>query len=139
MENAPTIKKTASRHWLLFILGVLLFVAGPVAFSIQMNMHRLMMPWYIPILATAGVLLMLLSVVRRWGLVRIALLILFVLACGFEWVALMKSSTPKYVGPAQPGHRLPDFSASLADGRPITTKDFEQGKPTALLFFRGHW
>src|SRR4029078_12585016 len=102
-------------------------------------MHRLAMPWYIPILATVGALLMLLSVVQRRGIVRIALLILFVLACGFEWVALMQTSTPKYVGPAQVGDKLPEFNASLADGTSFTNQDFATGKPTALLFFRGHW
>jgi hypothetical protein len=138
MENTPTIN-TAPRRWPFFFIGVLLFIVGPVAYAIQMNMHRLSMPWYIPILSTIGVLLMLLSVVQRRGIVRIVFLVLFMLFCGFEWMSLLATSTPKYVGPAQTGHKLPEFSASLANGARFTNKDLENGTPSALLFFRGHW
>jgi hypothetical protein len=129
-----------SRHWLLFIAGILLFLVGPLLYVIQFRMKHLVVPWYVPILATAGVALMIGSVWRRRGIVRAIVLVLFAILCGLEWSMLavgMKS--PLYTGPAQPGRRVPAFTATLADGAPFTEKDLAEGSSTILLFFRGRW
>jgi hypothetical protein len=129
-----------SRHWLLFIAGILLFLVGPPLYVIQFRMKHLVVPWYVPILATAGVALMIASVWRRRGFMRAILLVLFVVLCGLEWSMLavgMKS--PLYMGPAQPGRKVPAFTAMLADGAPFTEKDLAEGSSTILLFFRGRW
>jgi hypothetical protein len=139
MENASTIKATPVRRWPFFFIGVLLFIAAPVAYAIQISLHRLSMPWYIPILWTVGVLLMALSVLQRRGIVRSALLVVFVLVCGFGWAALLGTKTPEYTGPAEAGQKLPEFAASFANGAALTNKDFEKGTPSVLLFFRGRW
>ena len=38
----------------LALLGVLLFVLGPVLYFAQMQIPRFDMPWYLPILSTLG-------------------------------------------------------------------------------------
>ena len=58
------------RHWPFFLIGVLLFAAGPVAYFVQFRLHFLKMPWYAPALATAGVLLMAVSVWEHRGVWR---------------------------------------------------------------------
>jgi hypothetical protein len=129
-----------SRHWLLFSAGISLFVLGPVWFVVQFRLKHLGAAWYVPILASAGLLLLILSVWRRRGIVRIAFLMLFTIVCGFEWFILtVAARSPAYTGPAQPGRKVPQFAARLADGAPFTTADLEHGPSTVLVFFRGHW
>jgi hypothetical protein len=143
MENpqtaiAPT--PVASKRWPLFLLGVLLFVAGPVIYFVQFGMKQFVTPWYVPILASVGVLCMLASVLSRFGLLRGALFVLFLLACGGEWFMLLVAmKTPVYAGPAQIGKSVPTFATSLADGKAFATADLKNGKSTILLFFRGRW
>lgn len=142
MQNPePTPAATArSRHWLIFIAGILHFLVGPLLYVIQFRMKHLFVPWYVPILATAGVALMIASLWRRRGIVRAIVLVLFAVVCGLEWSMLavgMKS--PLYTGPALPGRNVPTFTANLADGTPFTEKDLEKGSSTILLFFRGRW
>ena len=73
-------------------------------------------------------------------MVRAVLLVPFLLLCGFEWFALaVGSRSPAYAGPATPGHKVPSFSSTLADGKPFTEKDLETGTRTALVFYRGRW
>lgn len=140
VEPVPHDAVSRPRHWLLFFAGVLLFVLGPAAYAMRLREKHLETPWYLPILASAAVAFMAVSIWRRRGVVRTILLVLFALLCGFEWFVLgvgMKS--PAYTGPAQPGRKVPQFTASLADGTPFTEKDLEQGTTTALVFYRGHW
>src|SRR5262245_159252 len=93
-----------------FILGVLLFVLGPVLYAIQFNMNRLTAPWYAPALASVGLLLLVISVARRPGIIRIVLTVLFALVCAFEWFMLLVATrTPTYAGPATVGARIPAF------------------------------
>ena len=57
------------RPW--FILGVLLFVLGPALYIVQFKLKHLgFMPWYVPLLATLGVAVMVLSVAQRRGILR---------------------------------------------------------------------
>ena len=98
------------------------------------------MPWYLPSLATLGVLFMIASVWQRRGIVRSVALGLFVLLCGLEWLFIVVlSRTPDYDGPAQVGSKVPPFTATLADGSQFSNQDLEAANPTVLLFFRGHW
>lgn len=140
-DSQPTATASAPpRVWPLFLAGVLLFIVGPAAYVAQINMHRLWMPWYVPVLASLGVLLMAASVWKRPGILRIAGLVLFVLACAGEWfMVLVATKSPVYVGPALPGNKVPAFSASLADGRAFTNQDLEKGVSSVLVFFRGRW
>jgi hypothetical protein len=142
METVPSTStaKTAPRRLPLFLFGFLLFVLGPIIYAFQFSAGVLTVPWYVPILGTVGVLLMLASIVRRPGVVRIALFVLFLLVCGFEWFfILFGANTPPYRGPAQAGRQLPAFTTTLWDGSSFSDKNLAEGKSTVLVFFRGRW
>ena len=47
--------------------------------------------------------------------------------------------SPAYAGPAQPGRKVPQFAARLADGTPFTSAELERGTWAVLVFYRGHW
>lgn len=139
-ESKPAAVISRSRHWLLFFTGIALFVVGPVWFVVQFRLKHLGPAWYVPILSSAGLLLLILSVVQRGGIVRTVFLILFAIVCGFEWFAFtVATRSPAYTGPAQPGRKVPQFVAQLADGTPFTNAELEKGTATVLVFFRGHW
>ena len=139
-QSDPAPLSAPPRRLPLYLLGTLLFIAGPVIYFIQFRMNRLVVPWYAPILATVGVVLILIAVMQRGGVIRIAVLVLLTLLCGLEWFFLVVGAkSPTYQGPAQAGHQLPPFVTTLADGKPFTNKDLETGTATALVFFRGRW
>ena len=124
----------------LFLAGVILFVLGPVIYFVQILARQLWTPWYLPALASLGVLLMVLSVRQRRGILRIAGLVCFVALCGLEWYALLVATkTPAYTGPAQVGRNLPAFTAARADGRAFSNNDLASGTRSVLVFFRGRW
>jgi peroxiredoxin len=120
---------------------MLLFLLAPAAFIVQLLvLKQLWKPWYVPILMTAGVLLMAVSAWQRRGFLRIGGLVLFLLVCAGEWyLVLFATRTEPYTGPAQPGHKIPAFATTLADGKELTNQDLEKGGRTALFFYRGHW
>jgi hypothetical protein len=129
-----------SRHWLFFLFGVLLVLLGPVVYVVQFQRGQLVTPWYVPLLASAGVLFMALSLWRRFGLLRTAGFVLFLLVCGFEWYALLVvARTPPYTGPVQPGGKVPAFAVALSDGTAFSDRDLATGTPTVMVFFRGRW
>lgn len=128
------------RGWPLFLLGVLLCALGPIVYLIQLKMNVLVTPWHAPILATLGVLALIVWIAQRPGWLRIAGAIPFVLFCCFEWFMLLVAfRTPAYTGPAVPEKKLPSFATTLAEGRSLTDKDLANGSRTALVFFRGRW
>ena len=142
MDNVQTAATTKAppRRRPFFFAGVLLFLLGPAMYFVQLRLGHLWMPWYVPVLASIGVLFMMVSVWQRRGVLRSAGLLLFVLLCGFEWfLALVATKSPVYTGPAQPGRQIPAFAATLADGKTFTNYDLENGIPTVLVFFRGRW
>jgi len=143
MDNvapAPSGTVPRPRHRPLFLSGILLFVLGPAIYFVQFRLKHFETPWYVPLLAAAGVVLMSVSTWRRRGVVRIILLVLFTILCGLEWyMLLIGTRSPVYTGPAQPGRKVPEFTAIFADGKPFTEKDLERGTSTVLVFFRGRW
>jgi hypothetical protein len=143
MGNAESLSPpvvSRSRHWLPFAAGIALFVVGPVWYVIQFRLKNLGAAWYVPLLSSAGVFLLILSVWRRRGIVRTVFLMLFAIVCGFEWfVFTVAARSPAYTGPAQPGRKVPQFAAQLSDGTSFTTAELERGNSTVLVFFRGHW
>jgi hypothetical protein len=140
IESVPPALNSRSRHWPLFIAGIALFVLGPVWFVTQFRLKNLGPAWYVPILSSAGLLLLILSVLRSRGIVRVVLLMFFALVCGLEWyVFTVAARSPAYTGPAQPGRKVPQFAARLADGTAFTSAELEKGTSTVMVFFRGHW
>ena len=143
MDNVDSVPPSAisrSRHWTLFIAGIALFLLGPAWFVTRFRLQNLGPAWYVPILSSAGLLLLIFSVLRRRGIVRMVLLIVFATVCGLEWyVFTVAARSPAYTGPAQPGRKVPQFAARLADGTPFTSAELEKGKSTVMVFYRGHW
>jgi hypothetical protein len=139
-ESVPPSVISRSRHGILFVAGIAFFVLGPVWILAQFRLRRLGAAWYVPVVSSVGLLLMIWSVRRRRGVVRMVFLVLFALVCGFEWFAFMVASrSPAYTGPAQPGHKVPQFAARLSDGTPFTSAELEKGASTVVVFYRGHW
>ena len=134
----PAIPTPRRRPW--FLLGVVLFLAGPIINAIEISMGRLQVPWYLLVLTTAGVALMSISVWQRRGVFRIAGLLFFTIFCAGCWfLILVFTKAPPYTGPATPGKKVPAFTAALADGKSFTDQDLADGKNSVLLFFRGRW
>ena len=139
MEYLQPVDPTP-RRWPLFIGGLLLFLAGPVLYAVQVSLKHLWTPWYMPLLASLGVVLMIASVRQRRSVWRGAALAFFALLCGGEWyLMLVAAKTPAYIGPAQPGSKLPPFATVLADGTPFTNQDVEHEVRSVLVFNRGRW
>ncbi len=142
MENLPAVATTtpAPRRWPFFWAGLLLFLVGPVLYAVQVSLKHLWTPWYVPLMASLGIVLMIASVLQRRSALRGAALVFFALLCGGEWyLMLVATKTPAYTGPAQPGGKLPPFAAMLADGTPFTNKHVENEVRSVLVFFRGRW
>jgi hypothetical protein len=140
LQPATTAPSAPPRRRPLYLIGVVLFFVGPLIYYIQFRLRHLGVPWYAPVLATLGVVFLVVSVIQHGGVLRIAGLVLLTLLCGLEWfVLLVGSKTPLYTGPAAAGRPVPAFVTTLADGKPFSSKDLEKGTPTVLLFFRGRW
>jgi len=136
---SPPVARSRGRLWLW--LGVGLFLLGFLLNFVQIFVLKfLVTPWYVPILATAGVLLALVSVRQRptWTRV-IALLALVLLSAGWWYFILSMSRLPEYKGPVQVDKEIPEFTTTFADGSSFTEKDLQKGTPTVLVFYRGHW
>jgi hypothetical protein len=134
-----TTLQTATRRWPLFLLGLLLFILGPISVFAQLHFHDRHTPYQAPILATLGVLLMAVSLWQRGGIIRGIALFLFAALCGLEWFLLLVAmKTPDYAGPTV-GQKTPPFTTTLANGSAFTNDDLAKGENTVLIFFRGHW
>ncbi len=123
----------------LFV-GLLLVMAGPVIYTVQILNKSLMAPWYFPILATLGALLIAWSLVQSRSFVRGGIAGLAALVAGLSWLfMLVGMATPPYTGPVTVGRAFPGFETTLASGRPFQQSDLQGDKSTVLLFFRGRW
>ena len=129
---------TRGRGW--FGLGAALFALGLILYMVEFALKHLVVPWYAPILGTAGVLLMIASLRYRRSWLRGVVAALLALLTIGEWSFLLfLSRAPAYTGPAHAGSPLPAFSAVRADGQPFTDADLRHGQSTVLLFFCGRW
>jgi hypothetical protein len=134
----PRGTRTAGRWW--FVAGAGLVLLGLAAYVAQVAFKVLTVPWYAPVLATAGLGLMAVAMWRRRTAARMIGLGLFALVTAFEWAFLLSlSRLPAYTGPVRVGQTLPPFATTLADGTPFTERDLATGVPTVLVFFRGRW
>jgi hypothetical protein len=123
----------------LFWLGVGLCALGIALVVLQYSLGRLITPWYLPILATLGAVLLAWSVARRRSALRILGLVMAILVAGFGWLFLFAAALPDYEGPAHAGQPIPGFQTRLADGRPFSDENLRDGRPSVLVFFRGRW
>lgn len=137
---AAVASDTAPRRRVpLLLLGTLLFLIGPIVYTVQVQIRYLKTPWYIPILSTIGLFLILNWVWQRRSLLRIATAIPYILLYAFMWVALIGLNTPQYRGPLQAPRLVPKFVTMTVEGDRFTEKDLQSGVPSVLVFFRGRW
>jgi hypothetical protein len=135
--SSPPVKRHPGRIYLALGLG--LVALGIIGYVVQIKMHRLSTPWYLPILATGGVVLVSLSLWQKRTVWRILGLVLAVLLAGFEWTFLLATRLPPYSGPVAVGQAFPVFATVRADGMPFTQRDLKDGQNHVLVFFRGRW
>jgi len=134
--------KTTSRHpgRSLLLLGMLVAVAGPVLMILLMFAAKILItPWYVPLLGTLGVALIILALMRSRSIWRWAAVVIFTLFAGFQWWAVLAMQTPAYTGSLKDGEPFPAFATTLADGSTFTQDDLKRDQNTVMVFFRGHW
>lgn len=136
--SSPPTHRSAGRGLLWAGIALSAAVIGLVA--LQWSLKILIVPWYVPIGIALGALLVLWSLTRRVGVIRVIVLVLLVGLAGFTWFTLaVGGKLPQYTGPVQAGKRLPPFRTTLADGSSFTQGDLEDGRRRVLTFFRGRW
>jgi hypothetical protein len=137
MTTPATATAPTGRRWLL--LGLALTVLGVVAYAGQIALHRLTAPWYVPIVATMGVVLVAASLWQKLTVWRGLGLIVVVLVAGAAWAFMFMTRLPAYTGPVAVGRPFPAFTTVRADGTPFTDRDLVGDRDTVLVFFRGRW
>jgi hypothetical protein len=123
----------------LAVLGFALALLGVLAYIAQVWMQWLWAPWYWPIAATLGVVLVIVALWQARSLWRFLGLVLVLLIAGAGWAALIATRLPAYTGPVAAGRPFPVFVSSRADGSAFMQGDLAGPQNTALVFFRGRW
>ena|SRR5947209_2599514 len=140
MEATATPAVRGHAGALVMGLGLLLAVLGPILYAVQFRAGKFFVPWYVPILSTIGLILIILALRQQLGAWRIVGFIFVAGLAGLEWAFLLFfSRLPQYSGPVVSGRPLPPFAAALASGAPLTQDNFKGEQATALVFFRGRW
>ncbi|MCI0464367.1 MAG: hypothetical protein L0Z62_46120 [Gemmataceae bacterium] len=135
--TSPTTERSRGRAYFWAGIGVCLLGLGLV--FVQFGLKHLFVPWYSPVLATVGAVLLLLSVAARRSIPRVVALVLVAALAAFEWYALVSlGKLPDYTGP-QAGKQLAPFRATFADGRAFTEADLRDRSRRVMVFFRGRW
>jgi hypothetical protein len=122
-----------------FWAGLGLCVLGLAATVVQFALQIIRTPWYSPVLATLGAILLLVAVARRRTIPRVIGLVLVAAFAGLQWYFLgVLMKLPDYKGP-EAGRPVPAFAASLADGRSFGDADLRDGSRHVLVIYRGRW
>jgi len=138
--SRPSVDTSRHPGRLHLLLGVLLAVAGVVIYYFQLSANILTTPWYMAILATGGVLFILLALARSRSIWRWTALVLCTLFAAAVWVMLLVVvNAPAYTGPVKPGQAFPAFTTTLADGSTFNEDKLKGDQNTVLVFYRGHW
>jgi hypothetical protein len=125
---------------LYLVLGMVVALAGLGIYAIQLHAKVLTTPWYVPILAMAGVVLLVLALVQSRSVWRWAACVLFFLLAAGEWLMLLVLlGAPAYTGPVKAGQPFPAFTTTLADGSTFNQENLHGDQNTILVFFRGRW
>jgi hypothetical protein len=138
--EAPPLELRRTSGRVYAWLGLAALLLGLIAYLVQFELRILAVPWYTPVLGTAGVVLLLMALARKRTLWRWLGVVFVGLLTGFEWYFLLFLSVlPAYTGPVTAGQSFPAFTTTLADGAPFNQNDLKGSKNTALVFFRGRW
>jgi hypothetical protein len=128
-----------SRGRLFLLLGIGLAVLGVVGYVVQISLQRLMAPWYMPVLATLGGVLVIISLREKRTVWRVFALVGVGLLAAGEWGILFAFRLPPYTGPVTVGRPFPSFETSRADGTLFTQSNLTGDRASTLVFFRGRW
>jgi hypothetical protein len=139
MTSSSSTAPHRFRGRLFLLLGLGLAVLGVVAYVMQISLGRLMAPWYMPALASLGVVLVVMSLLERRTVWRVVALVAVVILAGAEWAMMHAMRLPPYTGPITVGRPFPAFETSRADGTPFTERDLAGDQNNVLVFFRGRW
>src|SRR5271169_5712295 len=107
---APTRRRSPGR--LFVALGLALAILGPAVYVVQISMQRLRAPWYLPIAATLGVVLLIVALWQARTVWRVLALLFVLLLAGAEWAFLLGSRLPAYTGPVAVGQPFPAFATT---------------------------
>ena len=138
-DAKETVAHRPSAGRLYLFLGMLVAISGLVIYTIQMLAKILSSPWYVPVLATLGVLLIAYSLVPRRTIWRWGAAGLFTLLAAGIWLMFLAMAAPPYTGPVTVGRAFPNFETKLAGGNSFSQADLQGDQDTVLLFFRGRW
>jgi hypothetical protein len=133
----PTPRRYPGRFSLW--LGLAVALLGLVAYFVMLSRGDLTFPWYLPLSAVLGVLLVGFTIFRGLTVFRILAFILVVVLAGLEGFFLFATRLPAYTGPVAVGKPFPAFSTLRADGKPFTQANLQGEKGTVMVFFRGRW
>ena len=139
MTNSSSAAPQRSLGRPFLLLGLALAVLGIAAYAVQISLQRLIAPWYMPILASLGVVLVIISLLERRTVWRASALLAVLVLASAQWAFLYAARLPPYTGPIVVGRPFPAFEAKRADGTPFTQRDLAGDTHNVLVFFRGRW
>jgi hypothetical protein len=139
MTASSTAAPYRLRGRVLLFLGLGLALVGVLAYVVQLSLQQLIAPWYMPVLATLGVVFIGASMLELRTIWRAIALVVVVLLAGAEWAFMYAVRLPRYTGPVVVGQPFPAFELSRADGTPFSQRDLAGDQNNVLVFFRGRW
>jgi hypothetical protein len=139
MINAERSDSQSARGRVLLLVGAGLPVLALIAYAVQIMVGRLTVPWYVPALASLGVVLVGSSLWKRPSLWRVLALIAVAVVAAGEWGLLFAFRLPRYTGPIVAERAFPGFETSRADGSVFSRSDLVGSRNNVLVFFRGRW
>ena len=138
--NTPPPKDSHGRPGrALVVLGLALPLLAVGAYAAQLWTYRMTAPWYLPVAATLGLLLIAASLWQARTACRWLALVPVLLACAAAWLFLLGTRLPAYNGPVAVGAQFPAFATVRADGSPFTDRDLAGDADNVVVFFRGRW
>jgi FtsH-binding integral membrane protein len=139
MHSSSINPATRFRSRLFVLSGLGLAVLGVVAYVVQISLQRLMLPWYMPTLASLGAVLIFVSLLERRTVWRVFALVAVVVLAGAEVAFLYAVRLPAYAGPVAVGRPFPAFETKRAAGAAFSQVDLAGDQKSVLVFFRGRW
>jgi hypothetical protein len=136
-SSAPTPRCSPGRAWTALGLGFAFL--GVIGYAMQLWLRHLTTPWYLPALATLGLVCVGVSIWRARTVWRWLALLLVLMFAGASWAFVVLTRLPAYTGPVAVGQPFPAFATLRADGTPFRQQDLVGGKKSVLVFFRGRW
>src|SRR3954466_8317160 len=93
----------------LLFLGLACTFLGIAGYMVQVSQSHLTTPWYLPITALLGVVLVIQSLRGKRTVWRWLTLVLVICIAGFEGLFLFAMRLPAYAGPLEVGKPFPAF------------------------------